>query len=48
LDEALERKRGGRVERRVVEVKHIVVHAGGQAIVGPVTHIGGSEPPLPR
>jgi hypothetical protein len=35
LDEALERRRGR--GQRVVEVKHVVVHNGGQAIVGPVT-----------
>ena len=34
LDEALERRRGG--GQRVVEVKHVVVHSGGQAIVGRV------------
>jgi hypothetical protein len=46
LDEALERRRGG--GQRVVEVKHVVVHNGGQAIVGPVTHIAPKAPSPPR
>jgi hypothetical protein len=46
LDEALERRRGG--DQRVVEVKHVVVHSGGQAIVGPVTHIAPKTPSPPR
>ena len=42
LDEALERRRGG--GQRKVEVKHVVVHSGGQAIVGPVTAIAPKPP----
>ena len=45
LDEALERRRGG--GQRVVEVKHVVVHSGGQAIVGPVTTIAPKSPSSP-
>jgi hypothetical protein len=46
LDEALERRRVG--SQRTVEVKHVVVHSGGQAIVGPVTHIAPKAPSPPR
>ena len=46
LDEAIERRRGG--GQRVVEVKHVVVHNGGQAIVGPVTAIAPKPPSPPR
>jgi hypothetical protein len=45
LDEALERRRVG--GQRVVEVKHVVVHNGGQAIVGPVTAIAPKPPSSP-
>jgi hypothetical protein len=43
LVEALNRHRGKGQQK--VTVEHVHVHAGGQAIVGPVTREGGGAPP---